>query len=177
MSLDNIFKFLSGGLGKVFASPDQTSAPQEQYSQGELIPLLETTETLAHTISEETDMINASMLQDILHNFVSGTANVQGAALVSPDGLALASVLPSDMDEDRTAAMSAAMLSLGERIGSELARGNIERIVVEGEKGYGIMVGCGPEAVLLVLSSSEVKQGLLFLEIKRIVAQIAPIVA
>ena len=122
-------------------------------------------------------MINASMLQDILHNFVSSTANIQGATLVSPDGLALASVLPADMDEDRTAAMSAAMLSLGERIGNELARGIIERIVVEGEKGYGIMVGCGAEAVLLILSSAEVKQGLLFLEIKRIVAQIAPIMA
>ncbi|MDJ0677338.1 MAG: roadblock/LC7 domain-containing protein [Calothrix sp. MO_167.B42] len=120
-------------------------------------------------------MINASMLQDILYNCVSSTASIQGAALVSPDGLALASVLPAEMDEERTAAMSAAMLSLGERIGNELARGNIERIVVEGEKGYGIMVGCSQDAVLLVLASADVKQGLLFLEIKRVVAQIAPI--
>lgn len=118
-------------------------------------------------------MINISMLQDELQNFVSGSAEVQGAMLASPDGLALASVLPVGMDDERTAAMSASMLSLGERIGRELARGAVDRIVVEGEKGYGVLVGCSDEAVLLVLASSVVKQGLLFLEIKRAVSRIA----
>jgi hypothetical protein len=42
------------------------------------------------------------------------------------------------MDEERTSAMSAAMLSLGERIGRELGRGAIERVFVQGEKGYGV---------------------------------------
>ncbi|NEU77244.1 hypothetical protein PI95_033360 [Hassallia byssoidea VB512170] len=126
-------------------------------------------------ILEEKVMINTSMLQDELQNFVSGTSDVQGAALVSPDGLALASVLPGGMDDERTAAMSASMLSLGERIGRELSRGNVERIVVEGEKGYGVLVGCSNDAVLLVLANASVKQGLLFLEIKRAVARIAPL--
>ncbi|GAB1539591.1 roadblock/LC7 domain-containing protein [Scytonema sp. NUACC21] len=122
-------------------------------------------------------MINVSMLQDELQNFVSGSAEIQGAILASPDGLALASVLTVGMDEERTAAMSASMLSLGERIGRELARGNVDRIVVEGEKGYGILVGCGQEAVLLVLASASAKQGVLFLEVKRVVARLAPLLA
>lgn len=122
-------------------------------------------------------MINVSMLQDELQNFVSSSAEVQGAVLASPDGFALASVLSVGMDEERTAAMSASMLSLGERIGSELVRGNVDRIVVEGEKGYGVLVGCGAEAVLLVLASSAVKQGVLFLEVKRIVGRISPLLA
>ncbi|KYC37609.1 diacylglyceryl transferase [Scytonema hofmannii PCC 7110] len=122
-------------------------------------------------------MINVSMLQDELQNFVSGSAEVQGAILASPDGLALASVVTIGMDEERTAAMSASMLSLGERIGRELARGSVDRIVVEGEKGYGILVGCGQEAVLLVLASAAAKQGVLFLEVKRIVARITPLLA
>jgi hypothetical protein len=79
------------------------------------------------------------------------------------------------MDEERTAAMSAAMLSLGERIGQELARGAIERILIQGEKGYSILIGCGNDAVLLVLANQSAKQGLLFLEIKRIVSEIKPL--
>ncbi|ARV60818.1 diacylglyceryl transferase [Nostocales cyanobacterium HT-58-2] len=122
-------------------------------------------------------MINVSMLQDELQNFISSTSDVQGVAIVSPDGLALASVLPGGMDEERTAAMSASMLSLGERICRELARGNVDRIVVEGEKGYGVLVGCGADAVLLVLASAAVKQGILFLEIKRVVSRIAALLA
>lgn len=114
-------------------------------------------------------MAQASMLTEMVQKFVTATPDIQGAALVTPDGLSLASVLPTNMDEERTAAMSAAMLSLGERIGQELSRGIIDRIVVEGEKGYSVMVSCGYEAVLLVLASKEAKQGLLFLEIKRVV--------
>ena len=112
--------------------------------------------------------INVAKLEGILQNLVTSTSDVQGAALVSPDGLALASSLPSGMDEERVAAMSAAMLSLGERIGSELARGIIDRLYVEGDKGYGILTSCWEEAVLLVLASKAAKQGLLMLEIKRV---------
>ncbi len=121
--------------------------------------------------------MNVSTLQDELRNFVSSRAEVQGVILVSPDGLALASVLPTKMDKDRTAAMSASMLSLGEQIGRELVRGTVDRIVMEGEKGYGVLVGCGAESVLLVLANAAVKQGILFLEIKRAVAKIAPLLA
>jgi uncharacterized protein len=108
----------------------------------------------------------------ILQEFVARTSDVQGAALVSPDGLPLASSLPNGMDEDRTSAMSAAMLSLGERIGQELARGNVDRIMVEGNTGYGILTGCGEDAVLLVLASETAKQGMLMLDIKKAVAAI-----
>ena len=76
------------------------------------------------------------------------------------------------MDEERVSAMSAAMLSLGERIGNELARGEIDRLYVEGDKGYGILTSCGEEAVLLVLASKAAKQGVLMLEIKRVVGDL-----
>jgi uncharacterized protein len=114
----------------------------------------------------------ASKIGAILQDFVAGTADIQGAALVSPDGLALASTLPSGMDEERTSAMSAAMLSLGERIGKELARGTVDRILVEGDSGYGILMGCGEDAVLLVLANQGAKQGLLMLDIKKTVGDI-----
>jgi predicted regulator of Ras-like GTPase activity (Roadblock/LC7/MglB family) len=119
--------------------------------------------------------INIEKLNLVLQDFVSGTSDVQGVALVTPDGLPLTSTLPGVMDEERVSAMSAAMLSLGERIGQELARGIIERIYVEGDKGYGILISCGEDAVLLVLADQKAKQGLLMLEIKRIVSEIKQI--
>ncbi|OUL17836.1 roadblock/LC7 domain-containing protein [Nostoc sp. 106C] len=168
MHLGNILKLLPRTFSQMFMDGKTSNLPTNSQT---------TNHQLLSTITQEKAMINISMLQEVLQEFVSSTSNIQGAALVSPDGLALASVLPAEMDEDRTAAMSAAMLSLGERIGSELVRGTIDRIVVEGEKGFGIVVSCGPDAVLLVLANAAVKQGLLFLEIKRAVAQISPLVA
>lgn len=116
--------------------------------------------------------INAAKIDSILQNFVSGTSDIQGATLVTPDGLSLATVLPSAMDDEKVSAMSAAMLSLGERIGSELSRGSVDRIYVEGDKGYGVLTNCGEDAVLLVLASQSAKQGLLMLEIKRITEEL-----
>jgi uncharacterized protein len=169
--LGNILKLLLRTFTTIFLDADKAAnLPINSQTN-----LLATNSPALPIISEEKSMINISMLQEVLQNFVSGTSNIQGIALVSPDGLALASVLPVGMDEDRNAAMSAAMLSLGERIGTELVRGKIERIVVEGEKGFGILVSCGPDAVLLVLASAAVKQGLLFLEVKRVVDQLVPL--
>ncbi|MDY6902748.1 MAG: roadblock/LC7 domain-containing protein [Cyanobacteriota bacterium] len=194
MPLDKIINLLKGVFQKLPAEsldsselPDTENNPLRETTENTVLSqnnvsevtiaqsITETSQTSLPTILEEQKMINVSMLQDELQNFVSAGSDVQGAALVSPDGLALASVLPGGMDEERTAAMSASMLSLGERIGRELARGSIDRIVVEGEKGYGVLVGCGADAVLLVLAGAGVKQGLLFLEVKRVVGKIAPL--
>ena len=79
----------------------------------------------------------------------------------------IASALPQGMDEDRIGAMSAALLSLGERTARELARGKLERVLIQGERGYVIMSAAGPEAVLTVLAKSNAKLGLIFLDIKR----------
>jgi hypothetical protein len=78
------------------------------------------------------------------------------------------------MDEERVSAMSAAMLSLGERIGKELLGGETDRIYVEGDEGYSILTSCGEEAMFLVLASKAAKQGLLMLEIKRTLADLKP---
>jgi hypothetical protein len=118
--------------------------------------------------------INIQKLGQLVQNFVATTSDVQGAAVVTPDGLPLASSLPGSMDEERVSAMSAAMLSLGERIGKELLGGETDRIYVEGDEGYSILTSCGEEAVFLVLASKAAKQGLLMLEIKRTLADLKP---
>ena len=120
-------------------------------------------------------MIQSSLLQNLLRNFIRSTPEIQGSALVSLDGLPIISVLSAQMDEETMAAMSAAMLSLGERMGTEVDLGVTERLFVEGDKGYSILVSCGTEAVLLILASKAGKQGLLFLAIKRLVAKIKPL--
>lgn len=122
-------------------------------------------------------MIQFNQIKETIENVVKGTPELQGAALVSLDGLPLISVLPNNFDDERTAAMSAAMLSLGERIGNELMRGIVDRVMVEGSEGYSILTSCGSEVMLIVLASKQAKQGLVFLVIKRLVAEIEPLLS
>ena len=80
---------------------------------------------------------------------------------------AVASALPSEVEEDRVSAMSAAMLSLGERIAIELGRGLLEQVFIRGGHGYVLLTSIGEEAVLTALAREEAKLGLIFLEMRR----------
>ena len=106
-------------------------------------------------------------IQQTLEDLNGSSAEVEASALISTDGLMIASALPHGMDEDRIGAMSAALQSLGERTARELARGGLERVLIQGEQGYVIMSSAGSEAVLTVLANSNAKLGLVFLDMKR----------
>jgi predicted regulator of Ras-like GTPase activity (Roadblock/LC7/MglB family) len=90
--------------------------------------------------------------------------------------LIMASALPADVEEDRVSAMSAAMLSLGERIATELKRGALDQVFVRGEDGYVVLVSIGEEAVLTALALSRAKLGLVFLEMKRTANELVSLV-
>ncbi len=102
---------------------------------------------------------------------------IEAAALVSVDGLSIASALPAETEEDRVAAMSAAMLSLGERIAAELNRGHLEQVYIRGDNGYVVLTAVGEEAVLAVLARANAKLGLVFLEARRAAEDLARWVA
>ena len=107
------------------------------------------------------------MMVDRLRDLQAGTPSIEASAVVSVDGLIMASALPADTDEDRISAMSAAMLSLGDRIASELSRGNLERVHISGSEGIIVLMAVGEEAVLTVLARKDAKLGLIFWDAKR----------
>ena len=102
-----------------------------------------------------------------LQELQMNTPDVEAMAVVSVDGLTMASSLPPGVEEDRVSAMSAAMLSLGERIAGELGRGLLDEVYVKGENGYVVLRAVGEEAVLTVLARRQAKLGLLFLDMRR----------
>ena len=113
---------------------------------------------------------------DALRDLQVSTPDIEASAVVSVDGLIMASSLPSGIEEDRVSAMSAAMLSLGERIAGELGRGYLDQVYIKGENGYVILMSVEEEAVLTVLARKEAKLGLVFLDMRRSVEELKKIV-
>ncbi len=111
-----------------------------------------------------------------LRDLQASSEGVEAAAIVSVDGLSIASSLPAGIEEDRVSAMSAAMISLGERISSELGRGLLQQLYVKGENGYVILNAVGEEAVLTVLARREARLGLVFLDIARTVQDLGHLI-
>lgn len=115
-------------------------------------------------------------LAERLRDLQISSPDVEAAAVVSVDGLSMASSLPGNIEEDRVSAMSAAMLSLGERISSELGRGTLDQVYVKGERGFVILMNIGEEAVLTVLAREQAKLGLIFLDMSRAVKELEKLV-
>ena len=118
----------------------------------------------------------AEQIVERLRNMQAAAPDIESSAVVSVDGLIMASALQQGVEEDRVSAMSAAMLSLGERISGELGRGALEQVYIKGDKGAIVLTAIGEEAVLTAMARQEAKLGMIFLEMRRAAEDIKKLV-
>jgi predicted regulator of Ras-like GTPase activity (Roadblock/LC7/MglB family) len=115
-------------------------------------------------------------MMSVLKKLKASTADIEAAAAVSVDGLIMASSLPPGVEKDRIAAMSAAMLSLGDRTAEELGRGELEQVFIKGANGYVILMGTGNGAILTAMARADAKLGLISLDMKRTAVEIGEVI-
>jgi predicted regulator of Ras-like GTPase activity (Roadblock/LC7/MglB family) len=122
-------------------------------------------------------MTKADQLAAALDDFLAVSPEVEAAAVVSADGLPMASALPPHVEEDRLAAMGAALLTLGERAAAGLGKGDLAQVFVEAEQGYVVLMGAGEHAVLVTVTSRSAKVGLVLFEMRRSARRVADVMA
>lgn len=120
------------------------------------------------------ESINAELMECI-NELRFRSIGIVDVAVVSLEGLPLVSLVLERVEETRFAAMTAAMLSLGERVSTELNKGLLKKIFVEGDHGYIVSMQAGENAVLTVSATTDTKLGLLFLDMERTSAKISKI--
>ena len=129
--------------------------------------------------NKQVDIMNTmnrgEQLNKALKALQSGSPDVEAVALISEDGLMVASALPQDLDEIRVGGMSATLLSLGTRSSAELRRGKVEEIIVRGEHGYTVMLNAGRGTLLLVVANQNAKLGLIFFDMHDAIEKIVTI--
>ncbi len=118
----------------------------------------------------------ATQLNTVLNEFERNVPHVQATAVVSTDGLVIASRLPEEVEEDRIGAMGAAILSISTRSGAELERGEMVRVLIEGTEGYLLIRSVGEYAILVALIEKEVRLGLLFYEANKCIQKLVEII-
>lgn len=120
----------------------------------------------------ESPMDRTSNLNKVLKNLQSGSPDVEASALITEDGLMIASALPQDLDETGVAGMSATLLNLGTRAAAELRRGDVEEVIVRGEQGYVVMISAGRGVLLLLVANERAKLGLIFFDMREAINSI-----
>ncbi len=125
--------------------------------------------TFSQRIVEEKPMSRLDEINRALRKLQSDSFGVEACALISEDGLMIASVLAADMEEARVAGMTATILSLGTRAATELGRSHLQEVIIRGESGYAVLVGAGRGALLLALTNANSKLGLIFFDMREAV--------
>lgn len=120
-------------------------------------------------------MTKADRLAAALDDLLAVSPDVEAAAVVSADGLPMASALPPSVEEDRLAAMSAALLTLGERAATGLGKGALGQVFVEGDHGHVVLMSAGENAVLVAVTTTLAKIGLVLFEMRAIAARIGEV--
>lgn len=124
----------------------------------------------------EVASVKPEAINKILKELIMMVPEIEGVALVTEEGLPIAAVLPEGADETKIAAMTAAILSLGEQASRELGKGELEQIYVKGRNGYIITMDAGPNAVLAVITSSDAKLGLVLFHMGKVAKRIAEMI-
>ena len=106
-------------------------------------------------------------LEGVLNELQGSIPEIEACAIVSVEGLPIVSALPTDVDEAKGAAMTAAMLTLGEKASMELGKGELKQVIIEGNEGWLLVIQAGLNACLTVSTTKQAKLGLLFLDMKR----------
>lgn len=124
---------------------------------------------------EERQMTRLEDLTKILKSLQNRSPGIEASALISEDGLIIASALSSELDDTRVGGMTATLLSLGTRAAAELHRGEVREVIVRGDNGYAVMVSAGSGTLLLVLTTEETKLGLIFFDMREAIKGISKV--
>ena len=115
-------------------------------------------------------------LESVLNELQGSIPEIEACAIVSVEGLPIVSALPNEVDEAKVAAMTAAMLTLGEKAAMELGKGALEQVNIKGENGWLLAIQAGLNACLTVSTTEQAKLGLVFLDMKRAADKIAEMI-
>ena len=121
-------------------------------------------------------MESVDNLDDLLKKLLGAIPEVKSAAIVSAEGLPITSALPQGIDETRIAAMTAALLSLSERAIIEMGKGDFDQLYIKGTEGYLLVMQAGPNAVLTVSTTKDVRLGLILLDCRRTCEKISQLI-
>jgi predicted regulator of Ras-like GTPase activity (Roadblock/LC7/MglB family) len=121
-------------------------------------------------LAEESALLDFRRIQEILASLPNDCPGISGSAVLTKDGLPVASaVLPEEVDEAMLAAISASILTTGRLAATELKyEGDVQRVIVETKDGIVVVAGIPEaEAVLTVTARKDTKLGMVFLTMDR----------
>jgi len=122
-------------------------------------------------LSSKVEGTEKTILIGMLATLQRITRGVQASALITPEGLPIVSKFNgkySTTSDVIMGAMSAALLSVGERAVNELKRGTLQHVLLAGEQGYLVLTSIEEKAIFLALTTKKANLGFILLSMKKL---------
>lgn len=103
------------------------------------------------------------MLEKVLKD-MENVGDIEASVVVSRDGLLMAADIPTEVNAETFAAMTATMLGAAETAVSELGKQLPDRVIAESDEAKIIVCGAGPKSLFVVMTGPETGLGLILVE-------------
>lgn len=118
----------------------------------------------------------SELLMQTLDELLTSSADIEGGAIVSTDGLILAANVPTGgLDEAHVGAVAAAILGLSKRSVHQLKRGDFTQTLVQGNQGNIIVTTINDRTLFVGITSQDANLGMAFLEARETAQKVADI--
>jgi len=124
-------------------------------------------------LSEQQSKLVRTVLLELSHS----SAEVEASAVVSIEGVTIASSLREGVDSDQVGVMCASLLALAETASSEFKRGKLKQLMIDAECGFVLIVHVDEMAALVLVTQTSNNVGMVFLEASKTAQHIAKILA
>ena len=121
----------------------------------------------------QTEIHTSVRLSSILTKLIADCSDIAGAMISSTDGHAQAKILANDMDYNRFAAMSSALLALSDSLISETHQSDTKNILLESEGGNVFVMHAGNQLLLTVFSKPSTNLGMSLAYAKKAAVEIS----
>ena len=103
----------------------------------------------------------------LLNNLFDNVEGVRSAAIVSKEGLIVHSILEEGIIDLNLAAMTATILSVSERVLTELKSGLLDVCILQGEDGNFAVMEAGDELILALCLDLDSRMDTCFIEMRK----------
>jgi hypothetical protein len=108
----------------------------------------------------------------LLETLFNSIDDIRSAAIVSKEGLIVHSILEEGISDLNLAAMTATILSVAERVLTELKSGQLDVCIVQGDEGNFIVMDAGEDLIIAVCLDIDARMDTCFIEMRKISEQI-----
>jgi predicted regulator of Ras-like GTPase activity (Roadblock/LC7/MglB family) len=119
---------------------------------------------------------SSEKIRGAVQGLLQASPYLKAAAVVRVSGLAVETIMPPYVDEERVSAMASVMLLLGERITEAMQTGALDKVYINGSAGHIVLMAIDRKAVLTVMAGEQAPVGLLFLEMGQVVRKLRKLV-